>query len=86
MWSRRIKIAAVALLLLSTAFANGLFTRSGHEGVVIETQFNGEFATWNNVMLTIKESWFMILAFVAYLLLSEYNRRLDEDEQRMIEE
>ena len=72
--------------MLSTAFANGLFTSSGNEGVVIVTEFNSEFASWNNVMLTIKESWFMILAFVAYLLLSEYNRKLDEDEKRIIEE
>ena len=85
-WSRRIKIAGVALLLLSTAFSHGLFTSTNHEGVVVERNHNAEFASWNNLMLTIKESWFMILAFVAYLLLSEYNRRLDEDEMRRIEE
>jgi hypothetical protein len=28
----------------------------------------------------------MIVAFAAYLLMAEYNRRLDEEEQKIIEE
>ena len=83
-WSRRIKIAVVALMLLSTAFMNGLITGETHEGVVVERSFNSEFATWSNVMLTLKESWFMIVALVAYLLMSEYNRRLDEEEMHFV--
>lgn len=71
-------------MLLSTAFMNGLFTGTNHEGVVIQREYDPEFASWNNVVMTIKESWFMIVALVAYLLMSEYNRRLDEDEMRLI--
>jgi hypothetical protein len=36
--------------------------------------------------MTLKESWFMIVALIAYLLMAEYNRRLDAEEQRFIEE
>ena len=85
-WTRRIKIAVAVLMLLSTAFMNGLFTGTTHEGVVVDRQFNSEFASWNNLILTLKESWFMIVAFAAYLLMAEYNRRLDEEEQKIIEE
>jgi len=84
-WSRRIKIAVVMLMLLSTAFMNGLITGTNHEGVVVERSITPELASWNNIILTVRESWFMIVALVAYLLMSEYNRRLDEEEQRIIE-
>jgi hypothetical protein len=84
-WSRRIKIAVVALMLLSTAFMNGLITGETHEGVVVDRSFNTEFVSWSNLMLTLKESWFMIVALVAYLLMAEYNRRLDEEEMHFVE-
>lgn len=67
-------------MLLSTAFMNGLITGETQEGVVVDRSFNYEIASWSNVIMTLKESWFMIVALVAYLLMSEYNRRLDEEE------
>ena len=72
-------------MLLSTAFMNGLITGETHEGVVVDRSFNTEFASWSNLMLTLKESWFMIVALVAYLLMAEYNRRLDEEEMHIVE-
>lgn len=68
------------LMLLSTAFMNGLLTGTNQEGVVVERSITPELATWNNIIMTVRESWFMIVALIAYLLMSEYNRRLDEEE------
>ena len=39
---------------------------------------------WNNVTATLRESWFAILALIVYLCLSEYNKRLDAEEQQLI--
>jgi len=84
-WSRRIKIGVVAMLLISTAFMNGLFTGQTSEGAVVERTFTPELIGWNNLILTLKESWFAFVAFFAYLLLNRYNNMLDEEEQRLIE-
>jgi hypothetical protein len=83
-WSRRIKIAVAGLFIISTAFMNGVFTGQ-HEGAVIDRELTRELVSWNNLVATIRESWFAFVALFAYLLLRSYNHRLDLEEQAFIE-
>jgi len=86
-WARRIKIAVAVLFLVSTAFMNGLFTGSAisNEGALVDRSMISDMASWNNLIVTIRESWFAIVAIIAYLCLNEYNKRLDLEEQRLVE-
>ena len=79
-WSKRIKIAVALLFLVSTAFMNGVFS-SQNTGEIVDRSFTQELMGWNNLVATLRESWFAIVALIVYLCLSEYNKRLDADEQ-----
>lgn len=83
-WTRRIKITVALLFLASTAFMNGIFSGQ-NSSAIIDRSLIHELVSWDNVIVTLRESWFAIVAFILYLCLSEYNKRLDADEQRIIE-
>ena len=82
-WSRRIKIAVGLLFIGSTAFMNGAFSGQ-NTGEVVDRSYTQELVGWNNLTATLRESWFAILAIIVYLCLSEYNKRLDAEEQKFI--
>jgi large-conductance mechanosensitive channel len=82
-WSKRIKIAVALLFLVSTAFMNGVFSGQ-NTGEIVDRSFTQELMGWNNLVATLRESWFAIVALIVYLCLSEYNKRLDADEQKII--
>lgn len=44
-----------------------------------------EMASWSNISITLRESWFAIVAIIIYLCLAEYNKRLDADEMRIVQ-
>jgi hypothetical protein len=83
-WSKRIKIAVALLFLASTAFMNGVFSGQNSGGEIVDRSFTHELMGWNNLVTTLRESWFAILAIIVYLILSEYNKRLDAEEQQII--
>ncbi len=39
----------------------------------------------NNVSITLRESWFVLVALLAYLLLKSYNDFLDREEQKLVD-
>jgi hypothetical protein len=41
--------------------------------------------SWNNVSITLRESWFVLVALLAYLLLKSYNDFLDREEQKLVD-
>jgi len=80
-WSKRIKIAVALLFLASTMFMNGVFSGQNTAGEIVDRSFTQELMGWNNLVTTLRESWFAIVAIIVYLILSEYNKRLDAEEQ-----
>jgi hypothetical protein len=86
-WSRRIKIGVGVLFIVSTAFMNGLFSgeATSDEGVLIDRSMISEMASMDHIILTLRESWFAIVAIIVYLCLNEYNKRLDQEEQAIYE-
>jgi hypothetical protein len=85
MWTRRIKIGAALLFLISTLFMNGFFSASSG-GAIFERDTVQELMGWNNIMLTLRESWFVFVALIGYLILKSINDYLDRHEQRLVEE
>lgn len=62
---------------------NGVFSGQNNDELV-DRSFAQDLMGWNNITATLRESWFAILAIIVYLCSSEYNKRLDAEEQQLI--
>lgn len=80
-WTRRIKIAVCLIFLLWTAFMNGAFSVSQNTPAEVDREeYPNDFLSINHVIITLRESWFLLVAFGAYLGLKTYNDYLDREE------
>jgi hypothetical protein len=83
-WSRRIKISVFLLFLFSSLFMNGFFSGDSN-GVILDRTLMSEMVSWTNFSTVLRECWFAIVALIVYLILREYNNRLDLEEQQIVE-
>lgn len=85
-WTRRIKIAACLIFLTWTAFMNGVFSGDSNAPAIVDREgYQNDLLSMSNVYITLRESWFLFVAFAAYLGLKTYNDYLDREEQKLIE-
>ena len=88
-WTRRIKITACILFLLWTAFMNGAFSSLGHAPAEVDRMdreaYSNDLFSMTHVWIALRESWFLFVAFGAYLGLKAYNDYLDKEEQKLVE-
>lgn len=59
---------------------NGAFTSTQNNSVLVDREMASELISWNNVFITLKESWFLLLALFGYFALKTYNDYLDREE------
>ena len=84
-YGKMLKIGVLVAFIIWSIYMNGFFEKS-NDFQIIDTELWGEMFGWRNLIITLKESWFMFVAIAAYLLLKRYNDKLDQEDIKLMEE